>query len=101
MLASQSQSHQQSGESSSNHAFGVVLGSSGNGITVSLGIGEGSGQGKTTRYQLAQVSGGQKVILQSGGDTQIQGIIEAGQIQGQVGGNLTVESLQDIDYQQG
>ncbi|MEW9906126.1 MAG: hemagglutinin repeat-containing protein [Candidatus Symbiodolus clandestinus] len=100
LLASQSQSHQQSHQSSSSHSFGVGLGSSGNGITTSLSVGKGHRQGDSTHYQLTQVSAGQKVILQSGGDTQIQGVIEARQIQGQAR-NLTVESLQDTDYQQG
>ncbi len=44
----------------------------------------------------AQVSAGSQVILTSGGDTTLQGaVVSAPQITTNIGGDLTIESLQD------
>ncbi|WP_253306653.1 two-partner secretion domain-containing protein [unidentified bacterial endosymbiont] len=96
LLASENRGQQESSQSSSSQSFGV-----GRGIVVGMSEGEGSSQGESCRYQLAQVHAGQKVELESGGDTLVQGVVSAPQIQAAIAGNLTIESLQDTDHQEG
>jgi filamentous hemagglutinin len=101
LLASENHSQQESSQRSSSTAVGVGAGSSGATMMMSLSEGKGSSQGAHCRYQLAQVRAGQKVELASGGDTLAEGVVSAPQIHAAIDGNLTVESLQDSDHQQG
>lgn len=44
----------------------------------------------------SHVSAGKLVVMQSGGDTTLRGaVVKAGQVQADIGGSLTIESLQD------
>jgi filamentous hemagglutinin len=71
------------------------------GVTVNAAAGKGQGAGTDSRFTNSQVSG-QRVELESGGDTNLQGaVVSANQVTANVGtnpfgsgGNLTIESLQ-------
>ncbi|WP_184042012.1 hemagglutinin repeat-containing protein, partial [Chitinivorax tropicus] len=49
-------------------------------------------------YQNSHLSAGQTLSLKSGGDTTLSGAVAKGQrIEADIGGNLTLQSLQDRD----
>jgi len=76
--------------------IGIQLGAAGAqmGVTVNAAAGKGQGAGTDSRFTNSQVSG-QRVELESGGDTNLQGaVVSANQVTANVGGNLNIESLQ-------
>jgi filamentous hemagglutinin len=76
--------------------LGIQLGAAGAqmGVTVNAAAGKGQGAGTDSRFTNSQVNG-QRVELESGGDTNLQGaVVSANQVTANVGGNLTIESLQ-------
>ncbi|SIT29110.1 hemagglutinin repeat-containing protein [Achromobacter sp. MFA1 R4] len=66
-------------------------------LNVSAGGGRGRADGKDTNWTYADVTAGNVLALQSGGDTSLIGAIgSADQIIASVGKNLRIETLQDI-----
>jgi filamentous hemagglutinin len=97
LQASQSTASQTSTNSSRSGSIGASLGSS-SGLTfnASASKGQGSGNGQDASNTHTQVSAGNTVILQSGGDTKLNGaVIAANTVQADVGGNLHMASPQD------
>ncbi|NBD20311.1 hypothetical protein GTZ97_06455 [Aquabacterium fontiphilum] len=81
---------------SSSAAVGVKIGSEGFGFSASGSVGRGRGDGDDVVQVNTQVQAGQTVGMSSGGDTTLQGaVVQGQQVQANVGGNLTVQSLQD------
>jgi filamentous hemagglutinin len=93
-------SSQTSDSSNSSASVGIAaqLGNQGAGIgfTGSVSKGKGSGNGSETTYTNTHVAGTDSVSIKSGGDTTLKGAtVEGKQVTATVGGNLTIESLQD------
>ncbi len=96
MLASQDTQSDRSTHSSSSASVGVAVSQSGVGITASASQGTGRANSDDVRYNNTHVAAGHSVTLRSGGDTQLKGAVVSGkQVGGDVGGHLTIESLQD------
>ena len=76
--------------------MGVSVGTGGMGITVSASGARGKSDGQDVTYSNTRIEAGNTVRLQSGGDTTLKGAIVAGKtVQADIGGNLSIESLQD------
>ncbi|EHP37809.1 hypothetical protein OR16_40784 [Cupriavidus basilensis OR16] len=70
---------------------GVALG-----ITASASGSRGKGEGKDVTWTNTHVNAGERLTLESGGDTTLRGAVAGGkQVVADVGGNLNIESLQD------
>jgi hypothetical protein len=103
LLAATNQASQQSSNTSSAGSIGISYGTDGLLLNLSASKGRGKAHGKDTSYTNTQIKGGNgpgdtgnSVTLQSGGDTILQGaVIAANQVRADVGGNLSIESLQD------
>jgi filamentous hemagglutinin len=87
---------------SENHAasfgVGMQLGGSGAGVgfTASASSGKGKAEGESISYTNTHVTAGEKVIVESGGDTTLAGaVVSADRVEADIGGNLLIESLQD------
>jgi len=66
------------------------------GITVNASRGKGKGEGEDRTWTHTHVTAGERLTLESGGDTTLRGAIVSGeQVVADVGGNLNIESLQD------
>ena len=66
------------------------------GITANASGGRGKGEGKDVTWTNTHVSAGERLTLESGGDTTLRGAVASGkQVVADVGGNLQIESLQD------
>lgn len=66
------------------------------GVTVSAAYGHGNANTSSVQQVNSQVSAGDKLTFVSGGDTTLAGaVLSANQVQGLVGGDLTIQSLQD------
>ncbi len=91
------QSHQNSSKSGS-IGVGVRLGSQGAeiGVTIAASKGKGQGAGEETTYTPTRIEAGELIQLDSGQNTTLQGaVVQAEQVQANVGGDLKIESLQD------
>jgi filamentous hemagglutinin len=96
LLAAKNTADQHSTNSSKSGSIGVSIGTGGFGVTLSASKGRGNADGEDVTWTNTQVNAGQQVILNSGGDTTLQGaVVAAPQISANVGGNLKIESLQD------
>ncbi|MGJ7612142.1 MULTISPECIES: hemagglutinin repeat-containing protein [unclassified Variovorax] len=89
------------GKNSSNGAnVGVTFGAGAqNGFSIQLGVSNGKGHSDQNdlSYNATQVSGGKAVNISSGGDLTLRGAtVEANRVTADVGGNLSIESLQDV-----
>jgi filamentous hemagglutinin len=84
---------------SSNKSFGGSVGLSlQKGWNGSLSAGYGTSDGDSVNQVNSHVQSGQKINIESGGDTKIQGgVISGKQVNADIGGNLNIESLQDKD----
>ncbi|RST52324.1 hemagglutinin repeat-containing protein, partial [Variovorax sp. MHTC-1] len=74
-----------------------------NGVTIDLGVtrGKGSDNQNDISYNNTHVSGGKAVNVSAGGDLTLRGaVIDANRITADVGGNLSIESLQDVSVGQ-
>lgn len=101
IVASADQESNQSTNSSSSASlgvsFGVGSGSTGFSVDVAASRGKGQANSDSTTYNNSHIAAGNTAIIQSGGDTNvIGGDVMARQVQADVGGDLTVQSLQDI-----
>lgn len=91
------QESSRSRNSSGSIGVGINLGSNGvsAGVTLSASAGKGQGAGDATSYSNSLISGN-RVTLESGGDTTIRGAVVQGErVRVEAGGNLGIESLQD------
>ncbi|WP_063588559.1 two-partner secretion domain-containing protein [Achromobacter ruhlandii] len=78
-------------------AISVGQGGAAMGVTANASIGRGKGEGKDVTWTNSHVTAGERLILGSGGDTRLRGAVASGrQVVADVGGNLSIESLQDI-----
>ncbi|WP_057092355.1 hemagglutinin repeat-containing protein [Comamonas thiooxydans] len=81
--------------SSSSDSIGVSVGAQ-TGITVSASKGRGKQAGDDLNHTNTHIAAGNSVTLQSGGDSSLKGAVVSGkQVVADVGGNLSIESLQD------
>lgn len=93
------------GQNSSHGAnVGVTFGAGAqNGFSIQLGVNNGQGKNdqNDVSYNTTQVSGGKAVNISSGGDLNMRGAtVEANRVTADVGGNLNIESLQDVSVGQ-
>ncbi len=104
LLAAKNTDEQHSTNSSQSAGVGVAItyGSGGfaAGFTANASAARGKADGQDTSWTNTHVEAGNKLALQSGGDTTLKGAVASGkQVQADVGGNLNIESLQDTnDY---
>ncbi|MEJ8859982.1 hemagglutinin repeat-containing protein [Variovorax robiniae] len=86
--------------SSHGENVGVTFGAGAqNGFSIQLGVTSGKGRDNQndTSYNATHVSGGKEVEIVSGGDLTLKGAVVDGQkVKADVGGNLAIESLQDV-----
>lgn len=84
--------------------IGFQFGASGVGfgITASASAGKGKSEGEAITYTNTQLQAGQRVNIESGGDTTLAGaVVRADRVEADVGGDLLIESLQDrITYKE-
>jgi filamentous hemagglutinin len=90
--------------SSRGSSVGVTFGAGAQtGFSIQLGVSKGKGRDNQDdiSYNATQVSGGKAVNISSGGDLNMRGgIVEANRVTADVGGNLNVETLQDVSVGQ-
>lgn len=100
LLAARNDTEQASANSSSSASVGVSVGTSGLAFTASASRGRGQADGHDVAWTATHVEGGERVHIASGADTTLRGaVVQGRQVQAQVGGALTIESLQDTsDY---
>ena len=84
----------------SGESIGVTYGvGAQTGFSIQLGVSgsKGSDNQNDTRYNASQVSAGNAVNIQSGGDLTLNGaVVDAERIKADVGGNLTINTPQDV-----
>ncbi len=69
------------------------------GFTASVAGNRGHAHGDSTSWTNTHLSAGDTLRIQSGGDTNLKGAVSSGrQVVADVGGNLNIKSLQDIDH---
>ncbi|WP_119742566.1 hemagglutinin repeat-containing protein [Pseudomonas sp. Larv2_ips] len=100
LLAAQNTVEQRSTEKGSNASLGIgiAIGSSTNGISFNAGASQNRGKadGNDVVWSNTHVDAGNKVSLDSAGDTRLKGAVVTGkQVTADVGGDFSVESLQD------
>lgn len=92
------QTDRSSSSSSAGVGVAVSLGSNGIGfgVTANASRGKGKGEGKDLTWSHSYVTAGDRLVLESGGDTNLRGAVARGQqVVADVGGDLNIESLQD------
>lgn len=102
LIAQQNTSSQKTDGKSSNASIGVgfSLGGSQQGFSINLGAGgsKSKSDGQASTWNNTHVQAGNTLTMNSGGDTVLRGAQASGdRILATVGGNLLVESLQDIN----
>ncbi len=100
LLAAQDIHTRQSSNNSSGASVGIGfrVGGQSNGFTLNIGLNEGRGQadGTDILHTHSQIQAGNTANVHSGGDTTLKGaVVEGRQVIAQVGGDLTIESVQD------
>ncbi len=96
LLAAQSTAEQRSTNKNSSASLGVSAGTDGLMVTASASGGRGKADGSDVTWTNTRVEAGNTFTLESGGDTTLKGAVVSGkQVIADVGGNLTIESLQD------
>jgi Hemagglutinin repeat len=96
LLASADNQTEQSSSRSSSSSVSVSYGEKGWGGGVSASRGSGSSSGSSTSYTNTNVGAGNTLSMRSGGDTNLIGATASGnRANVVVGGNLTIQSLQD------
>jgi filamentous hemagglutinin len=97
LLAASNTATQTSTNKSSSGSIGVGFNTTtGFAITASASQGKGKSNGSDQTWSNTELEAGNKLTLESGGDTTLKGAVARGeQIVANVGGNLGVESLQD------
>lgn len=96
LLAAKNTAEQHSTNKSSSASVGFSIGTSGIGITVAASKGRGQADGSDVSWTNTHVEAGNQLSLNSGGDTTLKGALASGkEVRADIGGNLTIESLQD------
>ncbi|GHE21164.1 hypothetical protein GCM10017767_16850 [Halomonas urumqiensis] len=100
LLASADTASHRSSHNSSSASIGLGIGMNGGSPGIALNLdasrAKGHGNSDSTTYTNTQVTAGNQVILNSGGDTTLQGaVVSAPQITTNIGGDLSIASLQD------
>ncbi|MFC7366757.1 hemagglutinin repeat-containing protein, partial [Vreelandella zhaodongensis] len=96
LLASADAVSQRDSHNSSSGSIGLGFGTNGIALNLDASRAKGHGNGDSTFFNNTQLSAGNQVILNSGGDTALKGaVVSAPQISTNIGGDLTIESLQD------
>lgn len=99
LLAAENTLHTSRHSSSSSVGVGVAITAAGAGLTASASRGKGKGEGQDSTWSNTHVTAGEGVTLESGGDTTLRGAVVSGkQVIADIGGNLTIESLQDSSH---
>jgi filamentous hemagglutinin len=96
LLAARNSAEQHSTNKNSSASLGISFGT--NGLMFNAGVsgGKGKADGSDVAWTNTHVDAGNTLTLQSGGDTSLKGAVATGkQVIADVGGNLTIESLQD------
>ncbi len=66
------------------------------GVTANASGARGRGEGRDVTWTNSHVTAGERLALESGGDTRLRGAVASGrQVVADAGGNLSIESLQD------
>ncbi|WP_179538092.1 hemagglutinin repeat-containing protein [Pseudomonas sp. BIGb0408] len=101
LISAQNTANQEGKNSNSGWSAGVGFGvGQQNGFTIELAAnkGRGSSEGEAITHANTLVNAGEKVALNSGGDTNLKGaVVTAKQVTAEVGGDLNLASQQDID----
>lgn len=96
LLAARNTAEQHSTNKNSSASVGVSFGSDGFLLTVGASGGRGKADGSDVSWTNTHVDAGNKLTLESGGDTTLRGAVADGkQVVAKVGGDLSIESLQD------
>lgn len=100
LLAAKNTADMQRDSSSISGGVGIAVAVSSNGasfgVTANASASRGEGSGHDVTWTNTHVNAGNKLTLESGGDTNIKGAVASGkQVVADVGGNLNMESLQD------
>ncbi len=99
LQASQDTEQQHGKNSGSSASIGVSIGSSGFAVSANASKSRGHADGDSVSYNNTHLNAGENVSLSSGGDLALKGAVVAGkQITADVGGNLSIESLQDKNH---
>jgi filamentous hemagglutinin len=102
LQAAQNADSQHSTNSGSSGSIGVTFGvGKSSGISFQLGVSgtKGHGDGDDLTWTNTHVDAGNTLTLKSGGDTNLIGAVaDARQVMANVGGNLNIESLQDLNH---
>jgi len=88
----------QSNSSSNGAGVAISVGQNGFavGVTANASRGKGEGDGRDTIWSNTHISAGERLILESGANTNVRGAVASGkQVIANVGGDLNMESLQD------
>ncbi|NOG31137.1 hypothetical protein HLB35_04005 [Halomonas sp. TBZ9] len=96
LLASADAVSQHDRHTSNSGSIGLGLSTNGIAFNLDASRAKGHGNGDSTFFNNTQLSAGNQVILSSGGDTALKGaVVSASKITTNIGGDLTIESLQD------
>ncbi|WP_173678596.1 hemagglutinin repeat-containing protein, partial [Burkholderia singularis] len=102
LQAADNTSSQHSKNSGASAGLGVSFGigqQTGVAITASASGSRGHADGDSSTWTNTHVSAGNTLTIQSGGDTNLKGAVASGkQVVADVGGNLNIESLQDLNH---
>ncbi|WP_260431372.1 hemagglutinin repeat-containing protein [Burkholderia contaminans] len=102
LQAAENTSSQHSTNSGASASVGVsftVGDKSGIAFTAGVAGNRGNADGDSSTWTNTHVSAGNQLAIQSGGDTNLKGAVASGkQVVADVGGNLSIESLQDKDH---
>ncbi len=96
LLAGMNTASQTSTSKNSSGSIGVSVGTGGMAVNASASKGRGNSDGQDTSYTNTQVSAGNRLSISSGNNTTLLGATAAGKsVIADIGGNLTITSLQD------
>ncbi|OQS25661.1 hypothetical protein B0T40_25025, partial [Chromobacterium haemolyticum] len=99
LQASQDSDQQHGKNSGSSGSIGISFGTDGFMVNASASKSRGHADGDSVSYNNTHLNAGENVSLSSGGDLALKGAVVAGkQITADVGGNLSIESLQDKNH---
>jgi filamentous hemagglutinin len=96
LLAARNTAEQHSTNKSTSASVGISIGTSGLLFTASASGARGHADGSDVTWSHSHVGAGDQVTITSGGDTTLRGaVVSAPRVAADVGGSLTIESLQD------
>ncbi|HSG93587.1 MAG TPA: hemagglutinin repeat-containing protein, partial [Methylotenera sp.] len=96
LVAAENTSVLKSKNDSSSGSVGVSIGTDGLLFTAGMAKGKGKENGQDRSWTETTIKANDKVVLESGSDTELRGaIVTANQVTAKVGNNLNIQSLQD------